>query len=349
MTMLDRRRFSLAALAAVGALGTAACSSDAGGGSAAAASDAGGADAGAVPSFPLTVDNCEAELRFDSPPQRIMLLESAPVTTLDGIGALDLVVGRAGAFPSAYYSEDLAERIGQIPSLSEDIDASGHLQISQELVIAQQPDLVMGLPDGITREGMRSAGAEVLVQNVYCAGSEPASWDQLDAEVRTVAEVLGRADAGEELIGALHERIDAVSAAVGEDPPAARTAAVLYPSVGGGPLYAYGAASMASAQLGALGLRNVFESTPERVFELSAEPLLDADPDVLIVLHQDGDGGAEVTEELESSPATAGLAAVSSQAVLPLLFNFCEPASPLVVDGLEQIHDWLAASPGADA
>jgi iron complex transport system substrate-binding protein len=27
--------------------------------------------------------------------------------------------------------------------------------------------------------------------------------------------------------------------------------------------------------------------------------------------------------------------------VLPLLFNFAEPASPLVVDGLERIHEWL--------
>src|SRR5699024_12660579 len=65
------------------------------------------------------------------------------------------------------------------------------------------------------------------------------------------------------------------------------TAAVLYPSVGGGPLYTYGAGSMVTAQLEALDIENVFAGTPDRVFEISAEPLLDADPDVLVVLHQE--------------------------------------------------------------
>ena len=41
---------------------------------------------------------------------------------------------------------------------------------------------------------------------------------------------------------------------------------MLYPSVGGGPLYTYGAASMVTAQLDALGIENVFAGTAERVF-----------------------------------------------------------------------------------
>mgnify|MGYP002714923003 CR=1 FL=1 len=78
-----------------------------------------------------------------------VLVESAPVTTLDGIGVLERVVSRAGAFPPGCYDEDLAARIEAIPTLSDEIDASGHLQISQEMVIAQQPDIVFGLPEPI--------------------------------------------------------------------------------------------------------------------------------------------------------------------------------------------------------
>src|SRR5690606_7927809 len=113
-----------------------------------------GGAAGATEGFPLELPNCEATLTFDAPPERIVLLESAPVTTLDGIGVLDRVVSRAGAFPPGYYDEDLAARIEAIPTLSDEIDASGHLQISQEMVIAQEPDIVLGLPDGVTREAM---------------------------------------------------------------------------------------------------------------------------------------------------------------------------------------------------
>src|SRR5690606_25880904 len=130
-----------------------ACTADAGGagstssrgtGGTGGGSEAGtGTGAGGGPEgFPLELANCEATVTVEAPPERIVLLESAPVTTLDGIGVLDRVVSRAGAFPLGYYTEDLVTRIEEIPALSEDIDASGHLLISQELVIAQDPDLV---------------------------------------------------------------------------------------------------------------------------------------------------------------------------------------------------------------
>ena len=269
-----------------------------------------------------------------------MLLESAPVTTLDGIGVLDRVVSRAGSFPAGYYDEDLAGRIEAIPALSEDLDASGHLQISQELVIAQSPDLVLGLPDGVTREALADAGAQVVVQDVYCGtDGERASFETLHATIAEYGRIFDRGAEAEALTSSLQERVAAVS-----DSAAAlrtSTAAVLYPSVGGGPLYTYGAGSMATAQLDALGIENVFADTPDRVFEISAEPLLAADPDVLLVLYQGEGDGSDLVAEMIAQDQLSSLRAVQQDALLPLLFNFAEPASPLVVDGLEQIHDWL--------
>ena len=332
-----RRRTLMAGL--VGAVGLTAACGEAGG--TGGASDGGAA--GATEGFPLELPNCEATLTFDAPPERIVLLESAPVTTLDGIGVLDRVVSRAGAFPPGYYDEDLAARIEAIPTLSDEIDASGHLQISQEMVIAQEPDIVLGLPDGVTREAMADAGAQVVVQNVYCASDhERSSFETLHEQIETYGRIFDHGEEAEELSTSLQERIDAVSESAKE--LATATAAVLYPSVGGGPLYTYGAASMVTAQLDALGIENVLAGTAERVFEISAEPLLAADPDVLIVLHQSTDGaddGTSVVEEMISQDQLASLRAVQEQAVLPLLFNFAEPASPLVVDGLERIHQWL--------
>ena len=334
---LTRRR-ALHALAGLVGLTTACTSGGEGTGGAAGPGSAPGG-------FPLEIANCEATLRFDAPPERIVLLESAPVTTLDGIGVLDRVVGRAGVFPPGYYEDELADRIEAIPALSEDIDASGHLQISQEMVIALTPDIVFGLPDGVTREALADAGAQVVVQDIYCGTEEErASFETLHATIATYGEIFDRADEAEALTASLQDRVQAVSDASGDLGVA--TAAVLYPSVGGGPLYTYGAGSMVTAQLDALGLENVFAGSAERVVEISAEPLLDADPDVLIVLYQgEGDGGA-VVEEVTAQDQLASLRAVQQGALLPLLFNFAEPASPLVVDGLERIHEWLLAREG---
>src|SRR5690606_10881201 len=295
--------------------------------------------------FPLELPNCEATLHFDAPPERIVLLEPAPVTTLDGIGVLDRVVSRAGAFPDGYYDEELTAKIAGIPTLSDDIDASGHLQISQEMVIAQEPDIVFGLPGGVTREAMADAGAQAVVQNIYCAtGGHRSSFETLYEQIDVYGRIFDHGEQAATLTSALQERVAAVTEAASDLSVA--TAAVLYPSVGGGPLYTYGAASMVTAQLDALGIENVFADTEERVFEISAEPLLAADPDVLIMLHQTDGDGSDVAEEMISQDQLASLRAVQDQALLPLLFNFAEPASPLVVDGLERIHEWLVELEG---
>lgn len=334
---LPRRALLTTGLLSALGLGASACGGADGPG---ASEGAGGGSAGAADGFPLTLDNCAEQLQIDAPPQRVVLLESSPATLLEGIGVLDRVVARAGSYPAEYFTPELAARLEAIPALSEDLDATGHLQINLEVVIAQQPDLVIGLPDGITREGLRGAGAEALVPRTFC-GELPdrASFEELFAEIVSYGRLFDRAGEAEELVTALRERIEAVQSGSGER--GARTAAVLYPSVGGGPLYTYGSQSMATAQLEELGLENVFGDTAERVFEISAEPLLAADPDVLIVLHQGETSGESAIAEVLGTERLAGLRAVSEQAVLPLLFNFVEPASPLTVDGLERIAGWL--------
>ena len=345
MTASLSRRTLMVSLAGALGLGATACTArgddGAGTGPGAEGADgpAGAADGSpSAAGFPLTLTDCEAEVVIDAVPERVVLLDSAPVTTLDGIGVLDRVIARAGSFPGGYYDADLDRRLESIPVLSEEIDTTGHLQISQEVVIAQRPDLVLGLPDGVTREGLRTAGAEVLMPRSYCGGlEERASVAMLFAEITTYGAVFDRAEEAESLVTTLEERIGAAAAV----PHGAGTAAVLYASAGGGPVYAYGAPSMATAQLDALGIENVFGDTMQRVFETGAEPLLAADPDLLIVLHEGTVPEPELLAELVDSTRLGSLRAVRSDAVLPLLFNFTEPASPLIVDGLEQIADWL--------
>lgn len=312
-------------------------------GSAAAASDGGSAAGEGATAFPLEIANCEAQLTFEAAPQRVVLLETAPVTLLEGIGVLDRVVAKAGAFSAAYFEAehfgDLAKRVAAIDVLSDDINGAGHVQINQEVVIAQSPDLVLGLPDGVTREGLSAAGAQVLVQNVYCGGAGAAAWDDLFEEARLYGQIFDRQHAADGFVSGLRERIDAVRERASSR--SRGSAAVLYPTVGGGPLYTYGAASMATPQLDAVGLDNVFGTTKDRVFEVSTEALLDADPDRLVVLYQGEGDGSDVLAELERTHAFRDLRAVRESRVRMQLFNFTEPASALVVDGAEHLARWL--------
>lgn len=283
--------------------------------------------------YPVTLENCGEDVVFDSSPERIALMETAPVTILDKLGLLDRVVVRAGEFPADYYGPDLNGAVEEIPSLSEDLDAAGHLALSQEEIVAHQPDLVLGMPEGVTRNGLQDGAANVLEQEIYCPAFEAdATFGQVFEEVLRYGDVFDRQQEARDLVSNLEERVEA---AAGSSETEDRTAAVLYPSVGGGPLYAYGRGSMAHPQLETLGFENVFTDSSERVFEVQSEELIGRDPDVLILLHQgDGEGVEEAVLEI---PGADNLSAVQNDAVLTHLFNYTEPATPLSVEGLEMI------------
>src|SRR5690606_38883414 len=150
MTPLPLPRRALLATGLLGALGlgASACGGvdrpGSGGSDGAGADGTAGGDGstGVADGFPLELDNCAEQLRLEAPPQRVVLLERSPRTRLEGIGVLDRVAARAGAFPAEYFTPERAARLEAIPALSEELDATGHLQINQEVVIAQQPDLV---------------------------------------------------------------------------------------------------------------------------------------------------------------------------------------------------------------
>lgn len=299
------------------------------------AAPAGGAD-GTAPggAYPLTVTNCGARVTFEAPPERVVLLKSAAVPFLHDLGVLDRVVARAGQYPAEYYDGATRAELDAIPLLTDRTDTSGHLRISREVVVAQRPDLVIGQVDGLDRATLAASGIALLEEPALCGDGVPdVSFDDVYAQAEFYGRVFDEPAAASAAAADLRARVAELSV-----PASGRTAAVLYPTVGGGVTYAYGSASMADPQLEAAGLANVFADVDDRVFEVSREELIARDPGVLVLLHGDGDPRA-VVEAVTSVPGLAGVSAVRDGNVLPLLFNFTEPPTPLAVDGLERVVD----------
>lgn len=285
---------------------------------------------------PVTVENCGVEVDFDSPPERVVMLKSAAVPYLHELGVMDRVVARAGQYPADYYDEETLAELDDIELLTDRTDTSGHLQISREVVIAQEPDLVLGAVDNLSRESLDAVGIPLLEEPALCPeGVDDPSFDDIGEQLRMYGEVFGEQERAEEAAAAMQERVEEIESRAGDG---ATTAAVLYPTVGGGTTYAYGSRSMAHPQLESAGLDNVFGDVDERVFEVTLEELLGRDPDVVVLLYGDGDPAA-VEEALTSLPGADELTAVREDAVMTQLFNFTEPPTPLSIDGLERIVD----------
>ncbi|WP_432497344.1 ABC transporter substrate-binding protein [Kineococcus auxinigenes] len=287
----------------------------------------------------LELVNCGQPVVLRTPPERVVLLKSAAVPYLHELGVLDRVVARAGLYPAGYYDESTQRELDAVPLLTDRTDTSGHLRISREVVLAQRPDLVLGEVDGLDRASLAASGIALLEEPALCtAGGGDPGFDTVYEQVRLYGRVFERQEQAEEVAGRLRGRVEAVRERVAAAGAPTRTAAVLYPTVGGGVTYAYGAASTATPQLEAAGLRNVFADVADRVFEVTPEELLARDPQVLVLLHSDGDPD-RVLEAVTSLPGADGLTAVREGDVLVQLFNFTEPATPLAVDGLERIVD----------
>ncbi|GAA1924691.1 ABC transporter substrate-binding protein [Nocardioides hwasunensis] len=285
-------------------------------------------------SYPLTVENCGADVTFEQAPERLVLLKSSAVPFLHDLGVLDRVEARAGAYPTDYYDEETQAELDRIPLLTDEMDSSGHLQISKEVVIGQEPDLVLGQVDNLSRETLAAVDIPLLEEPALCgAGGEP-SFDDVYDQLELYGSVFGREEQAQQAISDVKDDLADIEAEVGEG--SGRTAAVLYPTVGGGTTYAYGTQSMAQPQLEAAGFENVFDDVDERVFEVTLEELLGRDPDVLVLLHSEGEPGP-VEDAITRLPGADDLTAVRNGDVMTQLFNFTEPPSPLAVVGLQRI------------
>lgn len=301
--------------------------------------EADGAAAGESGAFPLSTTNCGHEMEFDAPPERVLLLHTAPVQSLQRLGVLDRVVARAGLFPDEYFDEETQAMIDQVPSLVDQIDPDGHFELSNEAVVAEEPDLVMGENDGLTRESLSELGINQLLVPSQCPGAtDSPDFDDVYELVEFYGMIFDRADEADVYVEELQERLDEITADIADED---RTAAALWPTIGGGTGFAYGNVSMTHTQLTAAGFTDVFEDIDERVFEVTLEEVIDRDPDVLLLLYSEGTP-EQVEDAIRSLPGADGISAVQNDAIMTQLYNFSDPPTPLTIEGLERIVDFFS-------
>jgi iron complex transport system substrate-binding protein len=288
--------------------------------------------------FPVETDSCGEPFTLDAPPDRVVLLGNDPISPLATIGALDRVIATTAAVSPELYDATTAAAAAAIPQLSAGTGATGGAEISQEAIIAEQPDLVIGYEtETLTRAGLRSAGIPLYVIPAFCpdGAREPVGFDDVGRELAIYGRMFGASDAATAAAATLDARVEAVRAAAAGAPT--RTGAVLYVPTAGAALYAYGPASMAHPQLGILGIENVFGDLHERVVEITREELIARDPDVLVLLY--GDDGDPVTAEqaVRQLPGADTIGAVATDTIVAQRFALTDPPNPLSVTGLEQL------------
>jgi len=230
------------------------------------------------------------------------------------------------------------------PRRNPGVAGRGHLdgcvEVSLEAIIEYEPDIVIGYDtETLTADALADVGIQLYVMPPFCKNPRKPSFDSIVDEVRFYGQLFGTSAIVDPAADAL-----AATVASAADAPVAegKTAAALYVNSDGSAIYAYSALGMVHPQMEALGMTNVFAELSERVSEVSIEEVIDRNPDVLVLLYDDtgltpDDIAALVTE----LPGASSITAVADGAVYPLLFNYAEPPTPLVVKGLSVLSEQI--------
>lgn len=193
--------------------------------------------------------------------ERVVSLAPSLSEIVAELGAADLLVG-------VLDGGERPEALVNVPSVGK------YGQLDMERLLSLKPDLILLWPGSVgpaQREQLQRLNIPVFV-------AEPHSLEQLTTQVQTIAEQLGRAEAGRQLAVQLRQRL----AELRQRYQRAEPLRVFY-QVWDQPLYTVGGGQIISDALNVCGARNVFDDLKLPAPQVSIESVLQRDPEMILV------------------------------------------------------------------
>lgn len=265
----------------------------------------------AAPAFPLTItDDAGRQVTFAHPPQRIVSIAPSNTEILFALGLGDRVVG-LDAFSD--YPPETADK----PRVGD------YLEPDLEAVAAADPDLILA-----TEFHVDTVLPEFETLGFPAVVLEPANLDEVFASIIQVGAIAGEPARAEALVCALQARVDAIEAAVAGAP---RTSVFveLDPS-----LYTVGPGTFIADIIERAGGANIAADAAEPWPQLSAEAVVGANPEVILLTDE---GGGVTPEQVAARPGWKSIAAVEQGRVVAIDPDLIARPGPRVVDGLEAV------------
>ena len=246
---------------------------------------------------------------------RIVSLSPTATEMLYAIGAGDQVVAVDSL---STYPAEVAPKVTKISAF----------EPSAEAILAYEPDVVLISNDmNKITEQLTTADPEITVWT----GAAAASLDDVYAQITQLGELTGRADAAEELVDDMTERIDA---AVPEESDTTTFSAYYELD---NTYYSITSNTFVGALMGKFGLKSIADGVEEGndYPQLSAEAIVAADPAIIFLA--DTKCCQQTAETVAARPGWSGIAAVKNGNVVELDDDIASRWGPRLVDLIEQI------------
>jgi len=252
------------------------------------------------------------------------------------VQAADRIVVAGGSLSELIYALGAGERVvgvDETTSYPPETAALPHIgywkQLSSEGILSLRPTRFITWQDAgpqLVFDQLRSQHVAVLT-----LPRVPATVEQMYANIRTLARELGDEERGTALINTLSQRLEKVAQSSASKP--APVSALFILSAGGSAPQVAGKGSVADAIMTLAGARNVAQHPQYRSY--SAEALIAANPEVIIVTSQMVDG------DLNRLSTIAGITrtnAWKNQRIVVLDQSLILGMGPRVADAVETLH-----------
>jgi len=279
-----------------------------------AAAPAPTASAGASNDYPVSFQNCDTTFTVEAAPERIVTIKSTTTELLLALGLGDRIVG--SAFLDGPLPASLADAGADLNVISDFVPG-------QEAVLALTPDFVYGgwesnfSAEGVgERAALADLGIGSYVSPAACKGDampDPLTFDTVFAEIDEAGALFGATDAAAELVAEQEAELAAL------EPVTAGTTALWYSSGTDTP---YVGAGIGAPQmiLDAAGLTNIFADVQDTWTSAGWESVVEANPDVIVLVDATWNTADSKIALLEGNPATAGLDAVVNHRYITVPF-----------------------------
>lgn len=273
--------------------------------------------------FPVTVAAADGELVLEKAPERIVSLSPTATESLFAIGAGDQVVA----------VDDQSNHPAEAPRT----DLSS-FQPNVEAVAGFDPDLVVASfdPGGLV-PGLGKLEIPVLLQE------SPPDLDGAYEQIETLGEATGHADEAAAIVEDMRSRIEDLAASA---EPEARGLTVYHEI--SPDFFSATSQTFIGSVYEQLGLRNIADEAgggaPDFP-QLSAEYILDADPDVIVLADTTCCG--QTAEKAAARPGWDTLSAIQENNVVPVDDDLAARWGPRTVDFIEVVARALAEAEGS--
>ena len=285
--------------------------------------------------YPLTLDNCGVEVTLPAAPTKVVTIKSTATELLLALGLGSRIVGvgfQDGPAPEPWTAEAAA-----LPVLSDKLP-------SQEVVLEAEPDFIYGgwesnfAADGAgERPTLAALGVATYVSPAACRTVKPAklTFDEVFAEIGEMGEVFDAKPAADGLIA----EQQATLYSIGADE---RGLTAVWYSSGTKAPYVGAGSGAPQMMMEALGLDNIMASEDEGWISSSWEAVVDANPDVIVLVDATWNSAEQKKKLLAENPITSKLDAVINQRYLTVPF----PASEAGVRNVGATADMAAQLAG---